>query len=347
LARIAVITSQPPFAEGGHLTMARMLRSALESAGHSADIILTPQNRFGRQASSYLATWLTDVGLTHDGRRIDQVITLRYPSYAVRHPAQVCWLNHRMREYYDLWGRFAATLSRRGRLKERVRRKLIHAVDRHLLTHHVKLLFVLSRTVQWRLDRWGRIPSRILYPPPPQRDYQCKEYGDYIFAVSRLTPLKRIDLLVQALALPQASNVRCVIAGEGEDEQRLRAIVESHGLSPRVRLIGRIDESELIEHLARCRAVCFTPYQEDYGFVTVEAFASGKPVITCSDSGGPAELVQDGVNGLVCAAQPEALARSLSRLMENEGMAATMGRAGGELAGSMSWRAAVEQLVIV
>ena len=53
-------------------------------------------------------------------------------------------------------------------------------------------------------------------------------------------------------------------------------------------------------HLARCRAVCFPPFQEDYGFVTVEAFASRKAVVTCRDSGGPAELVVDGVNGFVC-----------------------------------------------
>ena len=57
---------------------------------------------FGRQASAYLATWLTDV-TSSEGRPIDQVISLRYPSYAVRHPHHVCWLNHTMREYYDLW----------------------------------------------------------------------------------------------------------------------------------------------------------------------------------------------------------------------------------------------------
>ena len=41
------------------------------------------------------------------------------------------------------------------------------------------------------------------------------------------------------------------------------------------------------------------PVQEDYGFVTVEAFASRKAVVTCTDSGGPAELVVDGTNGYV------------------------------------------------
>ena len=49
--------------EGGHMVIARSLAQALRDAGHTADIVVTPQNRFGRQASAYLATWLTDVGL--------------------------------------------------------------------------------------------------------------------------------------------------------------------------------------------------------------------------------------------------------------------------------------------
>jgi hypothetical protein len=106
--RIAVVTSTPPMTEGGHMVIARELVAALRDEGYTADLITTPQNRFGRQASAYFATWLTDVGTT-GGHRIDQVISLRYPSFAVRHERHVCWLNHTMREYYDQWPRFSAT----------------------------------------------------------------------------------------------------------------------------------------------------------------------------------------------------------------------------------------------
>src|SRR3954449_5099545 len=145
MSRIAVVTSSPPMVEGGHMVIARSLVQALREAGHSADIIVTPQNRFGRQASAYVATWLTDVG-SADGHPIDQVISLRYPSYAVRHPNHVCWLNHTMREYYDLWPRFTSGLAPRGLAKERVRRQLTHAADRYLLTRNVRRLFVQSKT---------------------------------------------------------------------------------------------------------------------------------------------------------------------------------------------------------
>src|SRR5687767_5116558 len=107
MSRIAVITSSPPMSDGGHMIIARALVQALRDAGHESDVIVTPQNRFGRQGAAYLATWLTDVGMSDRGP-VDQVITLRFPSYAVRHPRHVCWLNHTMREYYDLWDRFSA-----------------------------------------------------------------------------------------------------------------------------------------------------------------------------------------------------------------------------------------------
>jgi glycosyltransferase involved in cell wall biosynthesis len=329
--------------EGGHMVIARSLVQALRDAGHSADTIVTPQNPFGRQASAYLATWLTDVATT-DGRPIDQVISLRYPSYAVRHPKHVCWLNHTMREYYDLWERFSAGLSVAGRLKEGARRRAMHAADRYLLTRNVNKLFVQSRTIQRRLAMWPELRSTVLYPPPPQREYRCDEYGDYVFMVSRLTRLKRADLLIAALAQPGLSTTRAVIAGEGEERGPLQQLAEARGVSNRVTFAGRISDAELVAHLARCRIVCFPPFEEDYGFVTAEAFASGKGVITCADSGGPAELVQDDVNGAVCEPTPEAIASSLRRVMHDRAVAERMGAAGFASAARLSWDDAVAQL---
>jgi glycosyltransferase involved in cell wall biosynthesis len=347
MSRIAVITSGQPFGGGGHTVIADGLVQALRDAGHQAEAVLTPQNRFGRQGAAYLSTWLTDVGMAQDGGRIDQVITLRYPAYAVRHEAQVCWLTHRMREYYDLWDRFSATLTPAQRVKEGIRRRLIHAADRHFLTRRVRRLFVISGTVEQRLLRWGGIPSTVLHPPPPPRPYRCDGYGDYIFAVSRLTRLKRLDLLVRALARPEAAGVRCVIAGDGEMAAELKALVGALGLDGRVRLVGGVDSATLVDHLARCRAVCFPAQDEDYGFVTVEAFASGKPVVTCSDSGGPLEFVRDGVEGLVAAPTPDGLAGALAALSADEALASRLGQAGLAAVQALTWPRVVERVVMV
>ena len=56
-----------------------------------------------------------------------------------------------------------------------------------------------------------------------------------------------------------------------------------------------------------------TPFDEDFGYVTLEAFLSRKPVITATDSGGPLEFVDDGVNGSIIAPQPESLADAINR----------------------------------
>jgi len=341
MAVLGIVTSSPDGVEGGHLVIARALVAAASEAGHDARLVVTADHGFGRLASSYLANWRTDVSA------FDQVISLRYPSFAVRHRRHVCWLNHTMREYYDLWPRFAASISARARVKERVRRSLLHATDRWLLTRHVTEVVAQSFTVQRRLADALGVQADVLWPPPPQRAYRCDGYGDYVFAVSRLTPLKRVDLLVRALAEPAASGVRAVIAGDGESRAGLERLAVDLGVDARVTFLGRVDDRQVLDHLARCCAVCFTPLDEDYGFVTVEAFASAKAVVTCRDSGGPAELVRHGETGLLCDPAPASIAGALGHLRDDRAFAERLGAAAAAAAKAMSWASAVKRLVIV
>jgi glycosyltransferase involved in cell wall biosynthesis len=279
-----------------------------------------------------------------DAGPIDCVISLRFPAYAVRHAHHVCWLNHTMREYYDLWPRLRAGLGRKGRLKEGVRRRLIHTADRFFMRPSRMRLFAISQTVAARVDRWLHLKAEPLHPPPPQREYRCEGYGDYIFAVSRLHPLKRMHLLVQALAEPAARGVRCVIAGDGEDASALQRLARDLGVESRVSLIGAVDEAALLDHLARCRGVAFVPQDEDYGFVTVEAFSSSKPVVTCTDSGGPTEFVSRG-GGLIVAPTPAAIADALSTLSGDTAEARRLGEAGRAQIRDLTWPAAVDRLL--
>lgn len=289
---------------------------------------------------------MTDVGRTGNGERVDQVISLRYPSYAVRHERHACWLNHPMREYYDLWDRFSAGLSPQGRIKERVRRTLIHAADTYLFKHNVTKLFAQSKTVAARLRKWNGVGSEVLYPPAPHRNYRCESYGDFLFVYSRLAPLKRIGLVIDALSTPAAAGVRCVIAGDGEERELLQRRVRERGLSDRVTMVGHISDGALTEYLATCRAVCFVPQDEDYGMVTVEAFASSKAVITARDSGAPVELVEPGVVGAVVAPEARALGEALAAYAADASMAERQGQTAGTLAAQMSWPHALEHLVL-
>ena len=129
VATVAVVTSSPPFAEGGHLVMARELVRALREAGHAAGSSSRRRTGSGSRGAPTWRRGAPTSGLAHEEKPIDQVISLRFPGYAVQHPNHVLWLNHRMREYYDLWDHFSSHLSWKGRIKERTRRALIHRVD--------------------------------------------------------------------------------------------------------------------------------------------------------------------------------------------------------------------------
>ena len=343
--RILVVSSDVPFVRGGHRVIAEELARALTRQGHLADIVKTPQNRFGRQFTAYLANWATDVGETGDGHRVDQVISLRYPSYAVRHERHVCWLNHRMREYYDLWPALKGRLSRKDLVKESVRRFLIHRADHYFLTRNVSRLYAQSKTVAAGLREFGDIPSEVLYPPPPERPYRTDGYEPFVFAVSRLHSSKRLELLVEAMARLRSKELRAVIAGTGEEEDRLKRLAGELGLSRRVDFVGRIRDEALVEYYARCRGVFYAPLREDYGFVTLEAFRSKKPVLTCTDSGGPAEIVSMGRSGYVLPPEPLAIAQHLDVWAENPDLAARMGAAGEADGRAVRWDACVEKLL--
>jgi glycosyltransferase involved in cell wall biosynthesis len=345
--RICVVTSDAPFVRGGHTIIAETLAKKLEEHGYLSYLILTPSNRFGRQFSAYLANRLTDIGITADGYKIDQVISFRYPSYAVKHPLHVCWINHRMREYYDLWPQLCSRISWKNRIKEEVRRFLIHRMDNYLLKHNVTKVYAQSETIRQRLLTWGKIPSEVLYPPPPERPYRIDGYDNFIFSVSRLYPLKRLDLLIEAFSVAKNKSLKCYIAGEGYQREELQSLITQKNLEKRITLLGSVTDQELIDYYARCKAVFFAPLQEDYGFVTLEAFRSHKAVITCKDSGGPAELVKNGETGFILEPEPVKIAHELDKLAEDESLAEKLGAQAYQFSLSFTWEKAIKKLIII
>jgi len=198
-----------------------------------------------------------------------------------------------------------------------------------------KKIFTTSSIVAARLQDSVGLDAEVLAPPPAPLAFRCDEYGDFILSVNRLDRAKRIDLLIEAAA--QVPDVRVVIAGDGPDRERLEGLANG-----RVEFVGRVSDDELTDLYARCRAVYYAPINEDYGLVPYEAFLSDKPVITTTDAGGPLDIVHDGKTGRVVAPSSEELARALT-FSEDE--ARTLGRAGHEIARSVTWDRCVERLL--
>jgi glycosyltransferase involved in cell wall biosynthesis len=342
--RIAVATTFVPLIEGGGEKLASELVSTLRDHGHEVELIRIPfMSDPAFMVEQMLAVRLMDV--SDQG---ELMICLRTPSYLLRHPNKVIWFLHHHRGAYDLWGTPLQDIQP-GPHAEQIRASFI-ASD-NLAFAESRKIFGISRTVCERIESHNGFAARPLYPPlldPSQ--FRCGPSGDYVFFPSRIAGNKRQQLAIESM-LHVRSGVRLVLAGAHDTEgQRveLEQLIERHGLGDRVELITRfISESEKVELLAGALAALYPPFKEDYGYVTLESFHSSKPVITCSDSGGPTELVQDGVNGLIAEPSPAALAAAIDRLAGDREAAAAMGRAAAGRPAELriSWDAVVEALV--
>jgi glycosyltransferase involved in cell wall biosynthesis len=139
--------------------------------------------------------------------------------------------------------------------------------------------------------------------------------------------------------------VRCRIVGDGPQRERLVELVKRHGLEGRVELLGRVTDDQLIALYGDCLGVYYAPYDEDFGFVTVEAFKAAKPILTTSDSGAVLELVRDDQNGRVHPpGNAAALAASLDLLWQDRERAAELGRRGLQAVAGLSWDRVIASL---
>jgi glycosyltransferase involved in cell wall biosynthesis len=319
--KIAVASTVVPFAKGGGRRLAGELTQALSRRGHEVDEILFPfWPDPDEMVEQMLALRLFD--LSHEA---ELLICLRTPSYLLRHPNKVVWFLHHHRPAYDL----RETHADPQNSNSDAIREAIYASDR-LGLGEARRVYAVSRVVASRLRAYNDLSCDVLYPPFEQAEsYRCDEYGDYVFFPSRIAPLKRQALALEAMAHVR-SNVRLVITGEPDLPEQLgelRELVSSLGLEDRVELGGEwIDEKRKRELFAGCLAVLYPPLQEDYGYVTTEAFAASKAVITCTDSGGPLEFVHEGVNGLVVEPEPQAIAGALDDLARDGRRARKLGQ---------------------
>ena len=126
--------------------------------------------------------------------------------------------------------------------------------------------------------------------------------------------------------------------------------IDKHHLWDRVEFVGRVSDEELLDLYARSLAVYYAPYNEDYGYVTLEAMASKKPIITATDSGGVLEFVTHGENGVVVAPTTDAIGHAVNDLVGDKERAAALGLAGYEKIKSLGvleqgWDTIIEKLL--
>jgi glycosyltransferase involved in cell wall biosynthesis len=339
--RIAVCAPQVPFEHGGTEILADALVEHLRDRNHEVELVKIPFKWYpGPRPLREALLWrLLDLEEA-PGRPIELVIATKFPSYAIRHPKKVVWLVHQFRQAYELdrtdLGQFGEAPLDRATVRA------IERLDRTTLGE-AKRLFAISGNVADRLRRSTDLEAEVLLPPPQHLDYRSDGVGEFILSVGRLDRAKRVDLLIEAAALD--GNLQVVVAGEGPDRKRLERLSAMRGLDGRVRFAGRVVEHELVDLYARCLAVFYAPFDEDFGLVPYEAFLSEKPVVTTRDSGGPLEVVVDRKSGLVCEPVPSAVAEAFSWLAANPDQARACGRFGKRMAEGITWDAVVDRLL--
>ena len=139
--------------------------------------------------------------------------------------------------------------------------------------------------------------------------------------------------------------IRLLVAGDGTQRANVERVAAEAGVADRITFLGAVQDEQLVELYRDALAVLYPPYDEDFGYVTLEAFLSRKPVITATDSGGPNEFVVDAVNGFVREPEAGAFADAINRFVRDPKLAASFGDAGYDRATLVTWDGVIEKLV--
>ncbi|HWF53714.1 MAG TPA: glycosyltransferase, partial [Solirubrobacteraceae bacterium] len=307
---IALVAPSPvPLAIGGAENLWwGLLEHLNRRTEHHADLIKlpTPERSFWEIVDSYRRWSELDVS------GYDVVISGKYPAWMVTHPRHVVYLLHPLRGLYDTYpdgwplgcsephpevSALVGFLERGGddrallaecfgrldalRARDDVPDE-VYALPGPLIRQVVHFLdgigrgpraiarsVALSATVAGR-PGYFEAPVPVAHAPSWRTGLHSGR-GDYLFTVSRLDAPKRIDLLIRAMEHVRSS-VALRIAGTGPQEGQLRELAAGN---PRVSFTGFLDDERLADAYASSLAVLFAPYQEDYGYITLEAMLSG------------------------------------------------------------------------
>ncbi|MFN7991566.1 MAG: glycosyltransferase, partial [Candidatus Micrarchaeia archaeon] len=194
----------------------------------------------------------------------------------------------------------------------------------------IEYIFTNSRNSQDRIKKFLKRDSEILYPGVDASRFSSRPAERYFFYPSRIAPEKELEFAIEAFKLfsKREAGWKLVIAGglsrRPEHQAYLKRIRSL--CTPEISIETNISEERLLDLYSRCSSVLYTPVNEDFGIVPLEAMASGKPCIARNE-GGPRETVIDGTDGYLVGSVWE-MSEKMSLISKNPDKAERMGKAG-------------------
>ena len=260
------------------------VESAVGPPARAAAIALVPAPAAG------LHRQLQPAGDSGLAARPEQLLHVRRAVRARRPAVHVAYVHTPLRFAWDVDNYLTrSSFPRVARAGLRVGSSLLRRWDRWA-GRRPDVLVANSLNVQRRIrSAWGR-DSSVIYPPVNVADTRLSTTDDGFYLVAtRLLAYKRVDLAVQACARLGRD---LIVVGDGPERGRLEPLA-----GPRTRFEGHVDRRRLEELVESCHAL-ITPGIEDFGIMTVEAMAVGKPVVAFG-AGGTLETVIDGRTGIL------------------------------------------------
>jgi glycosyltransferase involved in cell wall biosynthesis len=329
MATILIVSIRVPFTRGGADALCGSLAKELKNRGHDVDLVELPISFQPKEdLLNHAAMWRALPFESFGDKKVDLVIATKFPSYYIQHPKKSIWLVHQHRPIYELFGSRYSDFSDDPR-DEQLRQMLVDGDNR--VIGEAQYVAGISKNVIDRLAHYNGVKGEVLYPPLPLGTrYREAESEDYILSVGRICNIKRIDMMVKALPMVHQF-VKLKIAGVADEPgvmDYLQNEIAKHHLGHRVEFLGRVSDEELIDLYSKALVTYYAPFDEDYGYVTLESFASGKPVLTAHDSGGVLEFVKHEENGLIVEPTLDAISKGMNRLIEDKAFARQLGSAG-------------------
>jgi glycosyltransferase involved in cell wall biosynthesis len=171
-----------------------------------------------------------------------------------------------------------------------------------------------------------------------------KSSDPLIVAVGRLVPVKRFDLLIDALVAVRRDHprLRAVIAGEGYERRSLESQVAHAGATDWISLPGRVDDDSLVALYQNAWIVASTSGREGWGMTLTEAAACGTPSVV-TDIAGHRDAVLDGTSGLVApagdASDPTGVAAAIHRVLSDDRLRTDLSAGALAHASTFTWQA--------